>query len=107
MDRMNSILLQEFQATEVERALKQMHPLKAPEPDGMPPVFYQHFWPTVNSVVIQTVDFLNRGVAPPNFHETHIVLIPKDKSPKRVTNYRPISLCNVTINFPQKQWLIG
>ena len=29
-DRMNSILLQEFQAIEVERALKQMHPLKAP-----------------------------------------------------------------------------
>ena len=51
-DRMNARLLQEFQASEVEKALKQMHPMKAPGPDGMPPLFYQHFWPTVNSIVI-------------------------------------------------------
>ena len=38
--RMNVVLLQEFRAPEVERALKQMHPLKAPGPDGMPPLFY-------------------------------------------------------------------
>ena len=102
-DRMNSILLQEFQATEVERALKQMHPLKAPGLDGMPPLFYQHFWPTVNSVVIHTVlDFVNHGVAPPNFHETHIVLIPKNKSLERVIDYRPISLCNVAYKLASK-----
>ena len=51
-DRMNSRLLQEFQASEVEQALKQMHPMKAPEPYCMPPLFYQHFCPTVNSIVI-------------------------------------------------------
>ena len=38
--RMNSTFMREFQATEVEKALKQMHPLTAPGPDGMPPFFY-------------------------------------------------------------------
>ena len=102
-DRMNSRLLQEFQASEIEQALKQMHPMKALGPDGMPPLFYQHFWPTVKSIVIQTVlDFLNNGVAPPKFHETHIVLIPKIKNPERVTDYRHISLCNVAYKLASK-----
>ena len=88
---------------EVEKALKQMHLLKAPSPDGMPPLFFQHYWPTVNSIVIQTVvDFLNHGVAPPKFHETHIVLISKTKNPSRVTDYRPISFCNVANKLASK-----
>lgn len=101
--RMNMTLLQAFHAPEIEKALKQMHPLKAPSPVSMPPLFYQHFWPTVNSVVIQIVlDFLNHGVVLPRFHEMHIVLIPKNKSPERVTNYRPISLCNVIYKLASK-----
>ena len=79
-----------------------MHPMKAPGPDGMPPLFYQHFWPTVNSIVIQVLDFLNHGAAPPKFHETHIVLIRKTKNPKRVTDYRPISLCNMAYKLASK-----
>ena len=59
-----------------------MHSLKALGPDSMPPLFYQHFWPKVSPVVVQTVlNFLNNGVAPPKFRETHIVLIPKTKKP--------------------------
>lgn len=94
--QMNSVLINDFHAHEVERALKQMHPITAPGPYGMPPLFYQHFWPTVGNVVIKTLlNFLNRGIIPPKFNETHIVLIPKVKNPQLVTDYRPISLCNV------------
>lgn len=34
----------DFKAEEVNVALKQMHPNKAPQPDGMPPLFYQWYW---------------------------------------------------------------
>ena len=40
---MNFRLLQKFQASEVELALKQMHHMKAPGPNGMPPYFTSIF----------------------------------------------------------------
>ena len=87
----------------MKAALKQMYLLKALGPDGMPPLFFQHFWPTCGDVVSTMVlDFLNQGISWPNFNETHIVLIPKIKEPKRVTNYRPISLSNVTYKIVSK-----
>lgn len=100
---MNMKLIKEFGPGEVLRALKQMHPSKAPGPDGMPPLFFQHFWPTVGNLVTKTMlDFLNNGVIPPKFNETHIVLVPKNNNPKRVTEYRPISLCNVIYKIGSK-----
>ena len=48
------------------------------------------------------LDFLNNGVIPPKFNETHIVLVPKNNNPKRVTEYRPISLCNVIYKIGSK-----
>ena len=102
-DRMNPILTKDFQAVEVEKALKQMHPLTALGPDGMPPLFYHHFWPIVKSIVIHTtLSFLNHGRAPPRFHDTHIVLIPKIKNPEKVSDFRPISLCNVAYKVASK-----
>ena len=71
---MNALLTKEFQPMEMRKALKQMHPLKALGPDGMNPLFYQHFWPIVGDCVTKCVlDFLNLGVTPVNFNETHIV----------------------------------
>ena len=57
----------------------------------------------MSPIVIKTVlDFLNNDVAPPKFHETHIVLIPKMKNPEYVTDYTSISLCNVTYKLASK-----
>ncbi|KAL0394948.1 UNVERIFIED_CONTAM: hypothetical protein Slati_4461000 [Sesamum latifolium] len=38
---MNAMLTQPFTMEEVNLALKQMHPLKSPGPDGMSPIFYK------------------------------------------------------------------
>ena len=48
------------------------------------------------------LDFLNCGVSPLDLNDTHIMLIPKTKNPKRVTEYRPISLCNVVYKLASK-----
>ena len=93
---MNKALTEEFQAWEVESALKQMAPLKTLGPDGMPPLFYQNFWELVRGDVIHDVlIFLNSGTLPNSLNHTFITLIPKTKNPENVTEYRPISLCNV------------
>ena len=42
-EEMNAALCKDFEAWEVNSALQQMSLLKAPRPDGMPPLFYQHF----------------------------------------------------------------
>lgn len=100
---MNSRLLREFQPGEVFQALKQMYHLKAPGPDGMPPLFFQHFWSYVGNVVTKFVlDFLNSSIIPPSFNATHIVLVPKKSNPKRVSKYRLISLCNVIYKLASK-----
>ena len=102
-DPMNAILTWNFQASEMDSALKHMFPTSAPSLDGMPPIFYHKFWPMVRPVVIKTVlDFLNLGITPPHFNETHIVLIPKVKEPKRVSDFRPVSLCNATYKIASK-----
>ena len=93
---MNNMLASEFQGIEVSQALKQMYPTKAPGPNGMPTLFYQHFWQPVGECVIKMVlDFLNHGKVSLKFNETHIFLIPKAKNPIKVAEYHPISLCNV------------
>ena len=73
----------------------------------MLPLFFQHFWPTIGNVVTKIVlDFLNLGIIPPMFNETHIVLVQKIKikkhNPNCITDYRPSSLCNVIYKFASK-----
>ena len=75
---MNKALIREFTAPEVELALNQMAPTKAPGPDGMPPVFYQKFWHVVGSDVTKAVlSCLNSGRILKSINHTFITLIPK------------------------------
>lgn len=62
---MNQELVRIFTENEVRVALKQMYPLKAPVPDGMPLTFFQQFWNISGAVVTKTVlDILNLRVSP-------------------------------------------
>ena len=50
----NSLLTTEYVKAEVNEALNQMEPLKAPGPDGLPPMFFQKFWPCIGEDVSRT-----------------------------------------------------
>jgi hypothetical protein len=97
---MNDELMQEFTMEDVDAALSQMHPLKSPGPDGFSACFYQRSWATLRADVGKAVlDFLNFCVFYSSLNITHIVLVPKIKNSSRITEYRPISLCNVVYKF--------
>ena len=54
------------------------------------------------SVIIDVLDFLNNGNMLPDINHTNIVLIPKVKNPERMSEFRPISLCNVIYKIISK-----
>ena len=55
MEEMNSKLTAMYTMQEVELAIKEMAPLKAPGPDGMPPLFYQTYWIDVSMDISQAM----------------------------------------------------
>lgn len=71
-----------FTPKEVAEALAQMHPLKAPGPDGTHAFFYSKFWSIVrNNVLGVVLNILNNGASPQELNHTYITLIPKKKCP--------------------------
>ena len=69
----------------------------------MPPLFFQTYWTEVGMGVTQAVlSYLNSGSILKSINHTFIALIPKVNNPKRVSNFRPISLYNVIYKIISK-----
>ena len=67
------------------------------------PFFYQKYWDIVGVSVSNCVlQALNTGVMLRDINNTYICLIPKIKNPQKITDYRPISLCNVIYKLISK-----
>ena len=100
---LNNMLSAEFVKKEVDEALKQMDPLKAPGPDGLPPLFFQKFWLTTGEEVSHAVlTCLNSGSITFTINRTFITLIRKVKNPSRVSDFHPIGLCNIIYKLVSK-----
>ena len=102
-ESMSADLMRPFTSEEVGVAIKEMAPLKAPGPDGMPPLFYQTYWTDIGMDVTQAVlSCLNSRSILRSINHTFITLIPKVHNPERVSDFRPISLCNVIYKIISK-----
>ena len=102
-DEMRAELDKPYTSEEVGEATRQMAPLKAPGPDGIPSLFYQTYWTDVGMDVIQAVlSSLNSRSILKSINHTFITLIPTIQNPEKVTDFRPISLCNVIYKIISK-----
>ena len=81
----------------VKLALFAMHQEKAPGPDGMTARFYQKFCDIVKEDLTHMVNlFLFEGSMASELNDTNICHIPKIPRPNEMSQFRPISLCNVS-----------
>jgi hypothetical protein len=95
-DETKEKLCDEFTEKEISDALFQIVPLKAPGPDGFPARFFQRNWGTLNEKIIPaTQEFFRAGIMPEGANTTSIVLIPTVNNSCKLSDFRPISLCNV------------
>jgi hypothetical protein len=102
-DEMNSRLLAEPTVEEITTTMQGMSHLKAPGPDGFSACFYQANGAAIHSEVCQAVlHFFNSGRLGDGINTTHIALIPKVQNPVHVSDFRPISLCNVIYKLISK-----
>ena len=100
---MNDDLIAPVSEWEVKLAFFSMHLEKAPGPDGMTALFYQKFWDIVKEDLTLMVNkFLFEGTMTNGLNDTNICLIPKITKPNAMTQFRPISLCNVSYKIISK-----
>lgn len=80
-----------------------MGPFKAPGPDGFQAGFYQANWSVVRDSICSFVRnaFLS-GSFDAALNRVIVVLIPKIDQPETAAQFRPISLCNVTVKLIYK-----
>lgn len=95
-DEMARVLEKGFTIEEIKRAVFSISADKSPGADGMNALFYQQHWDVVGPLVSKAVlDCLNEKAELDEINATIVTLIPKVKEPRTVSDYRPISLCNV------------
>jgi mannosylglycoprotein endo-beta-mannosidase len=93
-------LMAEFTEKEVRDAIFQMKHNKATGPDGFPAEFFQVFWSLIKDDLMAMFRDFHSGNLPLfclNFGV--ITIIPKEKEVKRIQQYRPICMLNVSFKI--------
>jgi hypothetical protein len=94
---MNDKLRKPFDAAEVKKkVLFSIGDIKAPGSDCLHAIFFKKCWHVLGEILTKEVlDAIDNKVIPEGWNDTIIVLIPKIDDPVLISQYRPISLCNV------------
>ena len=74
-----------------------------PGPDGLHAIFFKTFWNLLeDDLVDEVLDAIHNKAIPDGWNNTIIVMIPKVENPDKVTQFWPISLCNVVYKVISK-----
>lgn len=92
-----------FTKEEVEGVVSSLPNNKSPGPDGYSNEFIKGCWPLLATDFFGLCEeFYSGEVCLKSINNSHIVLIPKKDGPRRVSDYRPISLLNSSIKLITK-----
>lgn len=81
---------------EVKKAIFDIDDGKSPGPDGYGSLFFKKAWEEVGSDLVEAVmEFFSTGKLLKQWNHAFIALVPKSAHSNLVTDYRPISCCNV------------
>ena len=83
-----------FTVQEVFDAINELHPDRAPGPDGFIGAFYQRPWPIIKNDIMAAVHklYVCDGAGFAKLNRAYIILIPKKSDAEEVGDFRPISL---------------
>lgn len=85
-----------FHENEILSTFKSMAKNKSPGPDGFTAEFFVAAWQIIGKDVEKAIlHFFNTGSMPRIIHSTAISLVPKVQNPSVMSDFRPISCCNV------------
>ncbi|XP_074315285.1 uncharacterized protein LOC141651471 [Silene latifolia] len=92
----HATLLAPVTKAEIKQVLFSIPPHKAAGPDGYSSAFFRDSWDTVGETVCEAItDFFQHGHLLKQLNHTLVTLIPKCDIPQNVSQFRPISCCNV------------
>jgi hypothetical protein len=84
-----------FSEEETRKAVFDSYSEGAPGPDGLPFLFFQHFWETVKTDLIAMFgDFYKGDLDIFRLNFAILILIPKEPDASTMKKFRPISLLN-------------
>eukprot|EP00253_Pinus_taeda_P012315 PITA_12315 len=102
-DSDNDMLTAPISMEELEEALNNMEPDKAPGPDGFSARFFLTCWSTINKYLLRMVRKSQNCVKiGGGINSSFLALIPKEKGASDFSRFRPISLCNSSYKLVSK-----
>lgn len=98
-----ALLVREVTKEKVYHTILDLPTGKAPGPDGVTVEFYRKFWPLIGHHLYSAIRFFfDNSFIPSSWGKTFVTLIPKIEKPKLVSDFKPISLCNVNFKIISK-----
>lgn len=99
----NSDLMKPISESEISQAIWSLEPEKAFNPDSLSVSFYRSFWDTIKTDLKIMLRYVHHSLRiGANTNSSFLALIPKETNPTSFSQFRPISLCNLSYKILTK-----